>query len=173
MANLADQLRSEIREQQKENTKSFEARREYVINAIRGGEREVFISLSKSFSDVITTPSRALLDSIGVPQGWKVNTSKNIDGKGIYYRNGKHYMEACKRADSYPHVVVDSKEYCVEDADGFWRVDYAYNREELLDLGDYFEREGFQVSVNLCSDSHARYPYKWSAYNIDSLIVSL
>lgn len=111
-----------------------------------------------------------MLDAIGVPKDYVLNESKNFDGRGIYYRSGKHYIEAVLREKS---KVLDKKEYCVEDEEGFWKVDYLYNREELLDVGSYFEKEGFRVSINLCSDHYGRYPYKMDFFNICDLIVSL
>lgn len=171
MANLADQLRDEIMQQCKESTRSFSDRRDYVINEIRGGKREVFFDLAKSHDKDAYTPTRSMLDSIGVPAGYRCAYSQN--GRGIFYRNGKHYTLVEKRRDTYPHTVIDTKEYCVEDEDGWWQVDKLYNEEELTDLGNYFSSEGFEVSINLCSDYHARYPYKAKFFNICSLVVSL
>ena len=171
MATLADELRSEIMQQCKESTRSFLARREYVIREIRGGKREVFFSLAKSYDKSAKGPSRAMLDALGVPSDYRLAYSNN--GRGITYRNGKHYTKVEKRTDSYPHTVIDTKEYCVEDEEGWWQAEYLYNENELLDLGRYFEREGFNVSINRCSDYHARYPYTMKFFNISALIVSL
>lgn len=170
---LAEQIREEIYKQCLENTKSFFARKEYVIEQIKGGAREVYFTLSK-WHDGIKPASRDLLDKIGVPSEYVISKGHCLEGHGIFYRNGKHYIEV----SLYENKIIcpqklDAMEYCVEDEDGFWRVDYVYNREELLDLGAYFEKEGFRVFVNLCSDLHARYPYKMDAFNIDSLIVTL
>lgn len=173
MANLADELRTEIYQQCLQNTKSFSDRRDYVVKQIKGGEREVFFSLS-SWSDKQKPVSRVLLDKIGIQKEYELKTTGNgMEGHGIYYRNGKHYMSVVLREKEYPHTIIDEKEYCVEDEEGFWRVDYLYNREELLDVGSYFEKEGFRVSINLCSDHYARYPYKLDFFNICELIVSL
>ena len=171
MAKLADELRSEIMQQCKENTRSFLARREYVINEVRNGKREVFFHLAKSFDEGAKTPSRAMLDALGVPSGYRIAYTSN--GRGVIYRNGKHYTTVEKRADTYPHTVIDTKEYCVEETEGFWEADYLYNEEELLDLGRYFEGEGFRVSINRHSDYHGRWPYTMKFFNICDLIVSL
>lgn len=172
MATLADELRSEIMQQCKESTRSFLARREYVINEIRGGKREVFFSLAENvyYKSRENKVSRSVLETLDVPEGYRVAHTKS--DTGIIYRNGKHYTVVEKRADTYPHVVIDTKEYCVEDMD-CWLVDYLYSREELLDVGRYFESEGFHVSINRKSDYDSRWPYKTNFFNIAELIVSL
>ena len=173
MANLADELRSEIMQQCKENTRGFLARREYVIREIRGGKREVFFPLVENMHYKNKTDlkiSRKVLDELGAPSDYRTAYTKS--DTGIIYRNGKHYAVVDKRTDSYPHKVIDSKEYCVEDMD-CWNAEYLYSREELLDVGRYFTNEGFHVFINRCSDHDDRWPYTTNFYNISDLIVSI
>lgn len=172
MANLAEQLKKEIRDLCDNSTRSFLERKQYVIDRIKGGEREVYFILAKSYDRTICAPTKEKLLSIGMPEGWRLDTTCKADD-GIYYRNGKHYLLVVKRDYIYPHSVIDKKEICVEDVDGLWKCNYIYNREELLDLGDYFERNGFTVSINRCSDHDSRFHYKRNFFNIDSLIISL
>lgn len=174
METLAEQLRKEILLMAGMNRRSFLERRAYVANKIRGGEREVFFSLAKGYGNFLKRPTRKMLDNIGVEKDYRVKTwEEGLDGEGIFYRNGRHYIKVVKQTESFPHKTIDEKEYCVEDEDGFWMIDHVYNRSELLDLGAYLENEGFNVYVNRCSDRYSRYPYKTYFFNIDCLIVSL
>lgn len=172
MENLAEQLRNEIKDLCDNSTRSFLDRKQYVINTIRGGKREVHFILAKSYDRTICAPTKEKLLSLGMPEGWRLDTTYKTND-GVYYRNGKHYLLVVKRADTYPNSVIDQKEICIEDVDGIWKCNYLYSHEELLDLGDYFERNGFEVSINRCSDHYSRYYYKTDFFNIDNLIISL
>ena len=174
MGNLADELRSEIMQQCKDNTRSFLARREYVIREIRGGKREVFFPLVENMHYEHKRDMRvgkAKREELGVPDGYRTAYTKN--DTGVIYRNGKHYLVVEKRADSYPHKVIDTKEFCVEEETGCWNAEYLYSREELLDVGRYFESKGFHVTINRRSGYDDRWPYTTNFYNISDLIVSL
>ena len=172
MATLADELRSEIMQQCKENTKSFLTRREHVINEIRSGKREVFFTLRHHYCNYEDQrkAAREVEKNVAHPEGYRLSSAGCVDNVGITYRNGKHYAQFIKGNNW--HDKSDCQYIDVDDTP-YWRKDYLYNREELLDLGRYFESEGFHVHVNLCSDYDARWPYTYNAFNISSLIVSL
>jgi len=172
MATLADELRSEIMQQCKENTKSFLTRREHVINEIRSGKREVFFTLRRHYCNYEDErkAEREVEKNVAHPEGYRLSSSGCVDNVGITYRNGKHYAQFIKGNNWYDKSDC---QYVDVDDTPYWRKDYLYNREELLDLGGYFEREGFRVFVSLCSDYDARYPYTYNAFNIADLIVTL
>lgn len=173
MATLADELRSEIMQQCNENTKSFLTRREHVINEIRSGKREVFFTLRHHYCNYEDGRKAAREIEEGVPHndGYRLSSAGCADCVGITYRNGKHYAQFFKKGGN--HTVKSDYQYVDVDDTQFWRKEYLYNREELLDLGGYFEREGFRVFVSLCSDHDARWPYTYNAFNIAELIVTL
>lgn len=173
MATLADELRSEIMQQCKENTKSFLTRREHVINEIRSGKREVFFTLRHHYRNYEDgrKAAREIEEGVLHNDGYRLSSAGCADCVGITYRNGKHYAQFLKKGGS--HSVESDWQYVDVDDTQFWRKDYLYNREELLDLGGYFEREGFRVFVSLCSDHDARWPYTYNAFNIADLIVTL
>lgn len=170
MGTLAEQLRAEIMQQCKESTRSFSDRRELVIREIRGGKREVEFTLRHHYSnyDEGRKAAREIEKSVAHDDGYWLSGDGCVDSIGITYRNGKHYAQFRKGSygnQDYQYIDVDDT--------SFWKSDYLYSREELLDLGAYFESEGFRVYVNLCSDYQARYPYTYNAFNIAALIVSL
>lgn len=173
MATLADTLRAEIMQQCKENNRSFSDRREYVINEIRSGKREVFFTLSHHYGSYEDgrAAAREVEKNVAHPEGYRLSSAGCVDNVGITYRNGKHFAQFFKKGGN--HTVESDYQYVNVDDTQFWRKEYLYNREELLDLGRYFESEGFHVHVNLCSDYDARWPYTYNAFNISSLIVSL
>jgi hypothetical protein len=173
MATLADELRSEIMQQCKENTKSFLTRREHVINEIRSGKREVFFTLRHHYRNYEDgrKAAREVEKNVAHPEGYRLSSSGCVDNVGITYRNGKHFAQFFKKGGN--RSVESDWQYVDVDDTQFWRKEYLYNREELLDLGGYFEREGFRVFVSLCSDYDARYPYTYNAFNIADLIVTL
>ena len=173
MNTFSETLLSEIRKATLENHKGFQNRREYIREKIlQDGERVVEFLLVTPSSDDFFQTSKKELGNFLRSKGIKTPSNNIVSNKTIYI-NGRHFVKVVFKVqdtDRYEERL-EERRYDIEDTD-LWKAEYLYGREELLDLGNYLEENGFNVYINLKS-GQKQLPYTSDHFNIDCLCASI